>query len=182
LVPGSYATSQKRLNYNMSPCDGINIQVAQVAEMESFPVIYRDKGSVSTFHQNVHNKDVLVSQPSNTFVPRIIPNAIAPGSHRSGILININSYQDAISRFSDAESRISMLESEFVQFNATLNEFKQSAKKEASENSKALKDILTLLEGGMLLNPPKHNVPSAQANHQDQLTVTSGSLGTAGTG
>jgi hypothetical protein len=97
-------------------------------------------------------------------------------------LININSYQDAISRFSDAESRISMLESEFVQFNATLNEFKQSAKKEASENSKALKDILTLLEGGMLLNPPKHNVPSAQANHQDQLTVTSGSLGTAGTG
>lgn len=45
----------------MSPCDGINIQVAQVAEMESFPVIYRDKGSVSTFHQNVHNEDVLVS-------------------------------------------------------------------------------------------------------------------------
>jgi hypothetical protein len=65
-----------------------------------------------------------------------------------------------VSKFSDAVSKISNLEMQFATFNAYLNEINRTAQKEASKNSKALKDILALLQGGgCLINQPNFLFP-----------------------
>ncbi len=129
--------------------------------------MYRDNDSVSIFGPAL-GSTCSSRFPSTTFTTRIVTNSGASINSAMEITIEMNDDSNKeVSKFSDAVSKISNLEMQFATFNAYLNEINRTAQKEASKNSKALKDILALLQGGGMSNKPtKLPVPSAQANQQ----------------
>jgi hypothetical protein len=156
----------------------VDFTVQAVAQMEKFPSIYEETDSVSTFHPVTPSPpSVAAGSASVKFNPKIVS---LPDKQEDG--------SDSMSKLSDAESRISSLEYNFNKFQDSIKDICKQAKKEAQRNAKTLADILSLLQTDRLggrypINSSGPSVPSdQQVNLLDQMTIASGSSGTAGSG
>lgn len=115
----------------------------------------------------------MASQPSSIFHPK----SLGPATSQDG---------DSVSKNSDADSRLSSLEYNFNKFQDGMKGLSQ-AKKEAQHNAKMFADILEILHtnrqgGKYLATQERHVLSDSLANHPDQMTLASGSIGTAGYG
>jgi hypothetical protein len=97
--------------YHSNPMKTLEVEInkPEVAELETFPKMYNDEDSVSTFIPSASKHPVQVSA---NFQPRVInlTNSVT------------NPESDTISKFSEAESRISSLEERFDMFDSNLCE------------------------------------------------------------
>jgi hypothetical protein len=166
----------------------IQINVPPVSEFESFPKMYRDTDSVSTFR----SKTATICTPFITFHPKISVStpSLVDTSISSSIPINVDEAEEdeSVSKISDTESRISHLESHFSRltssFHSAISDLKRQSKLQEENQSKqdrTLSSILDLLQRQQLnsLGPPM--VPSDRANSPNQLTSSGGSSDAAGT-
>jgi hypothetical protein len=125
------------------PMGQVEVNIPDVAEMETFLTLYNDDDSVSTF--NLGTKSRLSTQPSLSFTPQIIlPMKTIPLKKHTTIDVDLTGH-DSISKISDMESRLSSNEEPFATFSMSLNEIKAQAKLEAQHNAKALAGILDIL-------------------------------------
>ncbi len=118
------------------------------------------------------------------FQPKVVPTHSASVPPNKTIEIN-GGNADSVSKISDAELRISTLESQMGHFHKRLTELKRYSKREAQKQSKTLSQILALLGHDNSGDTPSNaglSDPSNQTNHLDQMSLASGSTGTAGHG
>jgi hypothetical protein len=92
---------------------------------------------------------------------------------------------DTVSKISDVDSRISSLESQMGDFHKGILDLKRYPKQEAQKQSKTLSQILALLcqdNAGDTPSNVRSPIPSVQTNPLDQMSLASGSSGSAGSG
>jgi hypothetical protein len=151
----------------------VEVHIQPVADLETFPTIYKDTDWVSTFNPVTLPDKSMASQPSSIFHPKSLGHATSQDG-------------DSVSKISDADSRLTSLEYNFNKFQDGMKGLSQ-AKKEAQHNAKMFADILEILHtnrqgGKYLATQERHVLSDSLANHPDQMTLASGSIGTAGYG
>ena len=180
----------------------IEFNVPQVASSETFPTMYNDQDSVSTFNPK-HQHDTESLQPSTTFTPKVVSQTSSASNTMSfPVPIDVDNQEGedgSVSKLSDTESRISTLEEQFTtftsQFSSAMKDLRKQTKKQAAKHDKTLTSILELLKSQHISDLQETNefevnslasgqssVPSDMANHQDQMSLAGGSIGTAGSG
>lgn len=180
----------------------IEVNVPQVVDPETFPAMYNDQDSVSTFNPK-HQHETASVQPSTIFNPKVVSQtSSSPKITNCPIPIDVDNPEGedgSVSKLSDTESRISTLEDQFTnftsQFSLALNNLHKHSKRQAVKHDKTLASILELLKNQHISGVQETNdseihslasgqssVPSDTANHHDQLSSASGSIGTAGSG
>jgi len=174
--------------------DNIEIHVPKVAARETFPTMYNDTDSVSTFNPATPMTASTSHQPSSVFTPKIVSHALynSQTSKDLPIPMNVDDHgevdAEVVSKISDTESRISTMEMQMQDFNTTLKNISKQSRKEAQKNAKTLASILALLKNQNLTSAGDEtstsgqSVPSDTANHLDQTSEAGGSVGTAGSG
>ncbi len=145
-----------------------------MADLESFPSIYKDTDSVSTFNPVTPSDKSVAMQPSSIFTPRVVSQPTLSDS-------------DSVSKILDADSRLLPLEYNFNKFQDGIKDMKCQAKNEAQRNAKKLADILALLhtkrQGGTCLAKSELPGPSDKlANHPNQISNASSFTGAASSG
>lgn len=158
--------------------------IQRVATLEQLPMLYKNSDLVTTFHKVTPASSATSHQPSSVFQPKIL-DPVSNAYPASGTIEIDDTNADAISKISETDCRISNLESQLSHLHKGLQDLKHYSKREAQKQSKCLSQILALLDQDNTGDVPSNaelSVPSDQATPLDQMSLASGSTGTAGTG
>ncbi len=170
----------------------ISVQVPIVIDPESFPKMYQDDDSISTFHPK-ETRQQNATSPSKTFTPTIVstPPSMPDSSNNTPRPTNIDYQEDSesISKLSDTQSRISNLEEDIKylhhSFKNTLSEMQQQSQNQAAQqkiHEATLAEILSLLKQTSLPSSDSTPSPPAQDNPPKQSMDSGGPSGAAGSG
>jgi hypothetical protein len=162
-----------------------------VIDPETFPKMYDDNDSVSTFHRDTNSVPVNLA-PSTKFTPQISPKppttAASSTCNAKPVDIDYQEHDESVSKLSDTQSRISTLESDIKHLNHSfknaISELKLQSKQQVKQqqmHESTLAKILALLKQSRLPSDDT-SVPSVRDNLPDQSTSTGGSSGAAGSG